>query len=122
MLKIILLVGAGGFLGSITRYLIGYGIFKILPVAFPMGTLFINVLGCLILGMIIGLSNKEIISVEWRFFLATGFCGGFTTFSTFAYESLHLYLNKDYGYFLLYAILSYVLGLCAAWCGFIITK
>ena len=122
MLKIFMLVGTGGFLGSVSRYFLGQFIHRFLPVVFPYGTLTINILGCFLIGIILGFSDKNMVTPEWRFFLATGFCGGFTTFSTFAYENLNLLGDKEYFYFFLYSILSYTVGLTMVYLGVIISK
>lgn len=122
MFKIVMLVGTGGFLGSVSRYFLGQFIHKLLPVIFPYGTLTINILGCFFIGIILGLTDKDMVSPEWRFFLATGFFGGFTTFSTFAYENINLLGDKEYFYLFLYSMLSYVFGLTAAYLGVVISK
>ena len=122
MQKILMLVGAGGLLGSVGRYLMGHYIYKMLPVMFPYGTLSINILGCFFIGMVMSFSNKQAINPEWRLFLATGFCGGFTTFSTFAFENLNLLIQKEYFYFFLYAFASYALGLTAVCIGLLLFK
>ena len=121
MLKIILLVGIGGFLGSICRYLTGFYLNKYFPIDFPFGTLSVNLVGCLFIGMAMGLAGKQSIHDETRIFLTTGFCGGFTTFSTFAYENIIFLINKEYSFFFLNAFISMVIGLTAVWIGLKIT-
>jgi CrcB protein len=92
MIKEILLVGLGGGAGSILRYLSGVYSNKIFPSDFPVGTFFVNILGCFILGLLIGLvEHRQMLNVNHRLLLITGFCGGFTTFSTFSAESLRLF-------------------------------
>jgi CrcB protein len=82
MSKQLLLVGFGGFIGSVGRYLLSGLITKGFPNSFPIGTFTVNVLGCLIIGVIYGISERfGWLTQEWRLFLATGICGGFTTFS-----------------------------------------
>lgn len=89
----------------------------------PYGTLGVNVLGCLIIGLVYGFSEKgNVLSPEWRLFLATGICGGFTTFSTFSYENLTLLRDGEVGYAIVYTVLSVVVGLIATYGGFLITK
>jgi CrcB protein len=93
------------------------------PHAFPLGTFTVNILGCLLIGLIYGLSEKSpAITMGWRLFLAVGFCGGFTTFSTFANENLALLRDGEFFYFFLYTGLSVVLGITATFLGVIITK
>lgn len=91
MSRIFLLVGIDRFLGSIARYLTAVFFTKLLLSAFPYGTFAANIIGCLILGVIYGLSDRfDWLTPQWRFFLATGFCGGYTTFSSFACENIQL--------------------------------
>jgi len=122
MLKLLVFIGLGGGLGSISRYLAQMFIYKYLPGIFPVGTFLVNVTGCLLIGFLYGLHESHSISSEWRFFLITGFCGGYTTFSTFSYESLELLKQGNYLYFFTYVFLSITLGLLAAALGFIIAK
>lgn len=117
-MRILLLIGAGGFLGSIARYLTQQGISKILPVVFPFGTFIVNLAGCFLIGVLYAFSDRNnMLSNEWRLFLTTGFCGGFTTFSTFSVESYSLIREEQYLYFALYAGLSVVLGILATFLG-----
>ena len=123
MNRIIVLVAIGGLLGSVARYLGASYIAKLIPSAFPYGTLTINVIGCLLIGIIYGIANRyEWFTPELRFFLATGFCGGFTTFSSFALENLQLLQNGNYAVFCLYSLSSYALGLGAVTLGYFISK
>lgn len=119
----ILLVGVGGMLGSILRYLASHFIHAAVPSAFPYGTFVVNVLGCLLIGIVFGLSERnEWLSLELRLFLAVGVCGGFTTFSAFAYENIILLQEKDYLTFALYSVLSFVVCLLATLAGLAITR
>jgi len=123
MIKTLLLVGTGGFLGSVSRFLASRFMQYNFPSAFPFGTFFVNVTGCFLIGLIYGLSEKSaLITTEWKLFLAVGFCGGFTTFSTFSTENLGLLRDGDFFHFLLYTGLSVVLGITATFIGVIITK
>jgi len=112
MLRSLLLVGAGGAVGSIARYSIGHLAGKYAPGSFPWGTFAVNILGCLIIGILFGLVSKN----QWMqqggyLLLASGFCGGFTTFSTFALDNINL-MQKGFSVTaILYTALSLVLGL-----------
>ena len=121
-MKQLLLVFIGGGTGSVLRYLIG----KFLnnsQTGIPYGTFTANIIGSLLIGFILGFAAKnEAISQSSTLLLATGFCGGFTTFSTFAYEN-HLFLKSgDFTSFALYTIASFVLGFLAVFAGIYLIK
>lgn len=122
MFKAILLVGCGGFLGSVLRYLSAYALEAYLHSSFPFGTFLVNVAGSLIIGIIYGLALKNLVSPEIRLLAATGFCGGLTTFSTFSYEILTLLQDDQLFYSLLYGVGSLLAGFFAAWAGYSIIK
>jgi CrcB protein len=116
-MKPLLLVFLGGGLGSTLRY----GFSKYLNssvTGIPYGTFAANILGSLLIGIILGIAAKnDSISQNTMLLLATGFCGGFTTFSTFAYEN-HVFLKSgDFGMFALYTIASFVIGFGAVFLG-----
>jgi CrcB protein len=123
MFKNILLVGFGGAIGSIARYLSQKYIYEWHPHPFPFGTFLVNIAGCFLIGVFYGLMEKgNILTPEWRLFLTTGLCGGFTTFSTFAYENVILLKTGDFIYLGLYIAGSVVLGIAAAFGGVVILK
>ena len=113
MLKTITLVGIGGAIGSILRYLASIGIQSRFSSAFPYGTMFVNISGCFLIGVIYALAVRNNINPEWRIFLATGICGGYTTFSAFSYESLYLLRGGEILYAGIYIAVSIFLGLLA---------
>lgn len=123
MLKQILLVGVGGGVGSILRYVTSVLTQKYNPSLFPLATFAVNILGCLLIGILIGLLGSNIQNNQnLRLLLITGFCGGYTTFSTFASENLILLQNQYYGTAALYISASVIGGLVAVWFGFTIAK
>jgi CrcB protein len=123
MLKILLFIGSGSFLGGISRYLLSRSIQNTVITSFPLGTFWVNIIGCFLIGLIYGLSDRGTpISNELRLFLAVGFCGGFTTFSTFSNENLALLRDGSILYFSLYAGLSVFLGLLVTFGGHALTK
>ncbi len=123
MLKILLYIGAGSFLGGISRFLSTRYIQNSVLSNFPYGTLAVNVIGCFIIGLLFGLSERgNLTNTEWRLFLTVGFCGGFTTFSTFSLENIILLRDGEYLHFIVYTFLSIALGLIATVGGYSITK
>ena len=117
-MKALLLVGLGGALGSILRYVISLFIGRNVPVVFPLGTLLVNISGCFLIGLFYAMSEKYTgFHPEWKLFLITGICGGFTTFSTYSYDMLVLLKQGATLQFVLYAAGSVVLGLLATIAG-----
>jgi len=117
MLNKLLLVGAGGAAGSMLRYLCQ----RLWNQQFPWGTLGVNVAGCFLIGLIWGFAAKGL-SEPYRLLLATGFCGGFTTFSAFSQEGLHIMMENRWLTFALYAAGSVFAGLLATYAGYELTK
>ena len=123
MFKTLFIVGLGGGIGSAFRYLTSVLSDKYIQNSFPWATFLVNVIGCLIIGILIGILTKqeaENTTVKWLF--VTGFCGGFTTFSTFALENIKLFQSGNTLLALLYIALSVLLGIFAVWTGMMITK
>jgi len=122
-MKQLLLVGIGGFIGSIARFLVQKLNLNWHVLSIPMGTLTVNVLGSLLIGFIIGVSGKsEIISPGLRLFLMVGICGGFTTFSSFTAENMTLMQNGQFAMVLIYTGLSILLGFLAVYLGYILSN
>jgi CrcB protein len=118
MIRLIMIAGAGGFLGTVSRFLTSRYFQNLILSSFPFGTFIVNITGCLLIGIFFGLSEKgNLLSPEWRMFLTVGFCGGFTTFSTFAGENIALLKDGNFFYFALYTGLSVFLGLMATFLG-----
>lgn len=119
MLKNIFLVGLGGMIGSVMRYVAGLVISQ---ERFPFSTLTVNIVGSFLIGAIMGIASKQDNFTNWRLFLVTGICGGFTTFSAFAWENLQLLHQQRYLIFVIYMAASLIIGLLAVTLGYWITK
>ncbi|PIQ49807.1 MAG: fluoride efflux transporter CrcB [Cytophagales bacterium CG12_big_fil_rev_8_21_14_0_65_40_12] len=123
MIKNALLIALGGGVGSACRYLIQTSFHNKYPNLFPYGTFAVNILGCLLIGLLMGLVHQQkLISPQISLLLIGGFCGGFTTFSTFAYEGNTLLLENKPLQALLYLGLSVVFGMLAAYLGYKLTR
>jgi CrcB protein len=123
MIRLLLLVGTGGFLGTVARFLTSRYFAAYFPSSFPYGTFVVNVVGCFLIGLIYGISEKgNFMSTEWRLILTVGFCGGFTTFSAFAAENMAMLRDTEYFNFFLYTGSSIFIGLLATFAGIMITK
>ncbi|MDR3140354.1 MAG: fluoride efflux transporter CrcB [Tannerellaceae bacterium] len=124
MIKQLILVGVGGGAGSIFRYLASLVVNKYFhPAHFPLATFVVNITGCFLIGLLIGLSVRyELFDRELKLLLVTGFCGGYTTFSTFSSENLRLLEMQNYYILFTYVTGSILIGLLAVWLGFLLAK
>ena len=121
-MKSFLLVFLGGGLGSALRYLVASAMNQYSKVL-PFGTFTVNIIGCLLIGMILGSAQKEnTLTSNQTLLLATGFCGGFTTFSAFANENLELIKNGELFNFSFYTVGSVLIGILAVFIGFYLTN
>lgn len=123
MLKSILIVGFGGFVGTVARFLTSRYFQENVTSVFPWSTLVINIAGSLLIGLIYGISEKgDFMSSDVRLFLTVGICGGFTTFSTFSNDAFLLLRQDEWIRFAFYTSMSFFLGLLAVYGGRIIIK
>ena len=123
MMRTLLLIGLGGGIGSILRYLTSVVIHKYYETVFPLATLVVNIIGCLLIGIIMGLLEKnQVNDSAMKWLLVTGFCGGFTTFSAFGYENIRLLQSGNVFLPFVYISASIILGLGSVWLGFILVK
>jgi len=123
MFKAVLLAGCGGFLGTCLRFLTGKLCALWFHSGFPWGTLTVNVVGSFLIGIFFGLAEKtHVVSPQMNLFLITGFCGGFTTFSSFTDDMFLMLQNKNWLSFIMYVGFSFLLGLLLVWLGRSIVK
>jgi CrcB protein len=123
MLKELIIVGLGGGIGSILRYLSSLLVNRHYSADYPWATFIVNIVGCLLIGLFIGLSARHgFFNKELKLLLITGFCGGYTTFSTFSSENWHLLESGSYFTLASYILLSVIIGVVAVWAGMLLTK
>lgn len=123
MVKSLLLVGFGGGIGSIFRYLTTFYLAKYFPSKFPLGTFAVNLLGCFLIGLLAGYFEKNnLVNSDMKFLFVTGFCGGYTTFSAFGYENLNLFQSNNTLLAFSYIGASLIFGLLAVWLGLFLAK
>lgn len=118
----LLLIGLGSFVGGISRYVLSLWVQQRFLSAFPYGTLSVNILGCLFIGVLFGAAERFNLGPTWRFLLVTGFCGGFTTFSAFSVETMGLLRDGQWLAAVGYVGSSVFLGLAATISGFTVVK
>jgi CrcB protein len=123
-MKAILLIGIGGGLGSILRY--GMGIFsqKLGAAPFPLGTVLVNLIGSFFIGWLYGWIGKQsmVISQDLQWLAITGFCGGFTTYSAFSYDTLQLFEKGQYGTAVSYILVTLIGGWSLVYLGYLIVQ
>jgi fluoride exporter len=118
-----LLVFVGGGIGSMVRLAVGTLFVRTFGATWPFGTLFINVTGSFIIGLFLTLAGERLgLAPAWRYFVATGLLGGYTTFSSFEYETQRLVELGTPGYAILYVAISVAIGFAAAFAGVFIAR
>ncbi len=123
MLKTVLIVGCGGFIGTVARFLVSRYFQENVASVFPWGTFVVNIIGCFVIGLIYGLGEKgDFLTPNLRLFLTVGFCGGFTTFSSLANDAFILMRQDEWFRFALYTSFSFFLGLLAVYAGRLLFK
>jgi len=123
MIKTVLLIGSGGFIGSVARYYLSKLNLSLSLFSIPVGTLIVNITGSLLIGILMGLSERStLLNSDSRLFLMVGLCGGFTTFSSFTMENLTLIHNGQFLPVLVYTGASLILGFMAVFFGYALTS
>jgi CrcB protein len=123
IMKMVMLAALGGALGSSARYLVNVGAGRVLGMGFPWGTMAVNIVGCFIMGLLVGYGAlRGTLTAEARVFLATGILGGFTTFSAFSADFAALVERKSFGLSALYLTGSVVLSLAAVFAGLYLVR
>ncbi|HEY4197691.1 MAG TPA: fluoride efflux transporter CrcB [Mucilaginibacter sp.] len=122
-MKNLLLIFVGGGIGSVLRYALSRFINAQSVSHFPYGTFLVNIIGCFLIGFFVFYTERyDTAGLQWRLFLVTGLCGGFTTFSTFSLENLTLIDEQRIFLFLTYAISSVALGILATYGGLLAAR
>ena len=115
----LLAIAVGGSIGALMRYWISDVAYRVLGVTFPWGTLFVNAIGCFLIGLLWALFDYYIVNPNWRLALLTGFLGAFTTFSTFALETFNLMQDNEFKVAAMNVLFSVLLGLVLVYIGII---
>ena len=121
-MKIILSIGIGSCLGGLCRYFFSQFVQNKFLSTFPFGTMAVNIIGCFLIGIVFGLSERGNVSMEWRLFLVTGFLGGFTTISSFSNETVGLLRDGQIWHAFTYIFSSVFIGLLATFTGISLIK
>jgi len=121
-MKTIVAIGLGSCIGGTCRYLVWQFVQNKFLSTFPYGTLLVNIIGCFLIGIVFALGERGNISIEWRFFLATGILGGFTTFSAFSNEAVGLLRNGQLLQAFIYILVSVFMGVLATFIGIYLIK
>ena len=123
MIRTILFIGLGSFAGGVSRYLLSHFIQNATTTSFPLGTLIVNILGCFVIGILYGIFDKGgLMNSDLRLFLTMGFCGGFTTFSTFMAENVALLKGNNLFYLSMNLTASILIGFLMLFLGTLIIK
>lgn len=123
MVKLILIAGTGGFIGSALRFLVSRYFHLTYDTVFPWATLLVNILGCFLIGIVYGISEKgSFLSPEWRIFLTVGLIGGFTTFSSFSNDAFIMLQSREVLRFAGYTGFSFFFGILSVFLGRAIIK
>ncbi|MET4081296.1 CrcB protein [Pedobacter sp. UYP30] len=122
-MKIILIIFFGGGLGSVLRFIVNRWVVGFVNSAFPYGTFIVNITGCFLIGFFVFYTERfGANALNWRLFLITGFCGGYTTFSSFSFENVQLMSDHQIFTMLLYTFASIALGFLAAYGGILAAR
>ena len=123
MTRTVLIVAIGGGVGSALRYLTSVLVNRYFSGQFPLATFLVNVLGCFLIGLLMGyIAKNQLEDSTLKWLLVTGFCGGYTTFSAFGHENISLMQNGQSLTAFAYIAASILLGLAAVWMGLLVTK
>jgi CrcB protein len=123
MIRALLLAGLGGGIGSMLRYLTSVVVAKYVQGVFPLAIFIVNIGGCFLIGVFMGLmEGRQCVNPDLRFLFITGFCGGYTTFSTFAAENVGLVQAGHLPTAILYVVASVAVGMGAVWLGLMLGK
>jgi CrcB protein len=123
MIKTLFIIGMGSFTGGVSRYLISKYVQNMTSVSLPVGTMAVNIMGCFIIGLFYGLFDRgNLMNSNLRLFLTVGFCGGFTTFSTFMNDNFQLIKGENFFYMSVYLAASIIGGYLLLFLGYSLIK